>query len=280
MADADDAQDSYQRDLDLIADLAAEAGQIALRYFNKDPQVWMKEGDSPVSEADFAVDTFLKENLLKARPDYGWLSEETDIDDHRLQAQRTFIVDPIDGTRGFINGMSQWCVSIAIVENGRPYAGALDCPVLKEQHLAAAGMGARINGSQCKARVLRDSKEGAPEDGKKTICLTGPRSFQTRFDKDVPHTVVKDPFVPSLAYRIAMVACGQTDVAVARASAKDWDLAAADLIAHEAGAMLTGLDGQPLQYNCQDVRHGALVCAHRTHQNEMLDYVRGAMNNG
>jgi len=274
--DAEAITKEHRHDLDLIADLAAEAGQIALRYFNRDPQVWMKEGESPVSEADYAVDTFLKDKLLAARPDYGWLSEETEIDDHRLISRRTFIVDPIDGTRGFINGMSQWCVSIAIVEDGRPYAGVLDCPSLKEQFLAASGQGARLNNTPIVGAI---SPSSTTPDQPDTIRLTGPRAFQTRFDKDVPHTVVKAPFVPSLAYRIAMVASGQTDVAVARASAKDWDLAAADLIAHEAGAALTGLEGKPLKYNCQDVRHGALVCSHRERQNEMLDYVRGAMNN-
>ncbi|MEL6947439.1 MAG: 3'(2'),5'-bisphosphate nucleotidase CysQ [Pseudomonadota bacterium] len=261
-------QTDHRADLDLIADLAAQAGQIALRYFKKDPEVWMKPGDSPVSEADYAVDHFLKEKLLEARPDYGWLSEETDLDDSRLDTPRTFVVDPIDGTRGFIQGLCRWCVSVAVVEANRPIAGVLDCPAIGEQFTALTRGGAHLNGERLIA--------AAPQT--KTLRLTGPRALQTTMDRDVPQQVKKAPFVPSLAYRIAMVAKGKTDVAVARASAKDWDLAAADLIAQESGAILTGLDGEMLKYNCQDVRHGALVCAHTDHHREMLGYVRRAMD--
>ena len=106
-------------DLELLTDLGKEAGEIALKWFRQDPQVWMKEGQSPVSEADFAIDQFLQKELMAARPDYGWLSEETDDNRERLQAERVFVVDPIDGTRGFIAGSDQWCISIAVVERGR-----------------------------------------------------------------------------------------------------------------------------------------------------------------
>src|SRR5690606_32518652 len=115
--------------LNLIRDAARDAAAIALRYFRKDPQVWWKEGISPVSEADFEVDRFLRERLTAARPDYGWLSEETADNAERLSARRTFVVDPIDGTRAFINGLETWCISIAVVEDGRPVAGVLNCPV-------------------------------------------------------------------------------------------------------------------------------------------------------
>ena len=80
-------------DLDLLTDLGREAGQIAMKWFGQDPQVWMKEGQSPVSEADFAVDQFLKEKLMRARPDYGWLSEETTDTSDRLERERVFVVD-------------------------------------------------------------------------------------------------------------------------------------------------------------------------------------------
>ena len=106
-------------DRKLLEAVSVEAGKIALSWFGKDPEVWMKEGDSPVSQADLAVDEYLQAELLRARPDYGWLSEETEDNDDRLNARRTFVVDPIDGTRGFINGLERWCVSVAIVENHR-----------------------------------------------------------------------------------------------------------------------------------------------------------------
>src|SRR5690606_33805884 len=103
-----------------------------MRHFGRKPETWLKDGVSPVTEADIAVDTFLRETLLTARPDYGWLSEETADNLERLSAQRTFVVDPIDGTRAFIDGRSTWCVSIAVVEAGTPLVGVLDCPAIGE----------------------------------------------------------------------------------------------------------------------------------------------------
>ncbi|MEE9315273.1 MAG: 3'(2'),5'-bisphosphate nucleotidase CysQ [Rhizobiaceae bacterium] len=258
-----------QADQDLLVELAKEAGQIAMKWFGKNPEVWMKEGDSPVSEADFAVDSFLKEKLLQARPDYGWLSEETDDDKSRLNTKRTFVVDPIDGTRGFIGGMDQWCVSIAIVENNRPTVGVLECPALNQTIVAGVGQGATANGRAISSSPFRDDEP---------IRVTGPKSFQTASLLASKQPVEKTKFVPSLAYRIAMVAMGEMDLTLARASAKDWDLAAADLIAVEAGSILTDIDGNGLIYNCSDVRQGALVACHASHHNEMLDLARRAMN--
>lgn len=259
-------------DLDLLTDLGREAGQIAMKWFGQDPQVWMKEGQSPVSEADFAVDAFLKSELLKARPDYGWLSEETDDNDERLQAKRVFVVDPIDGTRGFIAGSAQWCISIAVVEDGRPVAGILECPALEQTIVAQASAGA-----WCNSEVMSKDQASAAESGS-PLRVTGPRSLQKSTDKDWDKPVAKLPFVPSLAYRIAMIGMGQADLSLARASAKDWDLAAADLIAHEAGACLTDLTGDKPIYNCQDVRHGALIACRATEHKEMLDLAIKAMN--
>ena len=120
-------------DLTLLVDAAREAGQIALRFFKQSPEVWLKGGTSPVSEADYAADSFLNEALIAARPDYGWLSEEAADNAARLSARRTFVVDPIDGTRGFLEGRREWCVSIAVVENGRPIAGVLECPARRKR---------------------------------------------------------------------------------------------------------------------------------------------------
>ena len=111
-------------------------------FFKRDQEVWLKGGQSPVSEADFAVDAFLRDTLTAARPDYGWLSEETADLPGRLAARRTFVVDPIDGTRAFLEGKSTWCVSVAVVEAGRPLAGVLECPARAETYQAELGCGA------------------------------------------------------------------------------------------------------------------------------------------
>ena len=119
---------TYAADLELIAAAAEEAAGIAMGYFRKDPKVWYKDGQSPVSEADFAVDGFLKDALLAARPGYGWVSEETARPERDDAEGRFFVVDPIDGTRAYLRGEDTWCVSIAVIEGGRPVAGAIVAP--------------------------------------------------------------------------------------------------------------------------------------------------------
>jgi myo-inositol-1(or 4)-monophosphatase len=259
----------YTDDLELLKEMGRQAGEIAMRWFCKDPQVWMKEGKSPVSEADFAVDQFLKQKLLQARPDYGWLSEETDDNLQRLEADRVFVIDPIDGTRGFIAGSRQWCVSLAIVENGRPTAAVLECPALLESIAALADQGA-----WCNNKRIVSSASGTQSP----LRLIGPHSLQKQTARDWLGPVEELPFVPSLAYRIAMIAMGNADLALARANAKDWDIAAADLIAQEAGACLTSLSGCKPQYNNRDVRHGALIACPLVDHKEMLDLATKAMN--
>jgi myo-inositol-1(or 4)-monophosphatase len=136
---------AFEADLKLLEDAALEAGELALTFFGRDPETWFKGNKSPVSEADIAVDRFLGETLRAARPDYGWLSEETADDPIRLQHDRVFIVDPIDGTRAFLAGGDEWTVSVAVVDKGRPVAGAVYCPRRKEMFLAAKGGGASLN---------------------------------------------------------------------------------------------------------------------------------------
>jgi Archaeal fructose-1,6-bisphosphatase and related enzymes of inositol monophosphatase family len=118
----------YADDLELLRSTAVAAGIIASSYFRKDVRSWTKENASPVSEADIIVDRFLAANLLQARPDYGWLSEETADNPSRLDCERVFVVDPIDGTRAFLRGEDYWTVSLAVVENGVPVAGVVYAP--------------------------------------------------------------------------------------------------------------------------------------------------------
>jgi len=235
-------------DLDLIRGAAREAATIAMRYFRKNPETWTKEGDSPVTEADIAVDRFLRNILLSARPDYGWLSEETADNPDRLSARRTFVVDPIDGTRAFIGGSSQWCVSVAIVENGRPIAGVLDCPAREEVYLAAAATEATRNGE-----VIHVA---APSGIHR---VAGPRTLMDSVPDELRRDFEKVSYIPSLAYRLALVASGAIDATFVKANARDWDIAAADLILSRAGGrILNARMAQPL-YAGRSTAHGVLV---------------------
>ena len=145
-------------DLELLETAAREAGEIARRYWREDPQVWDKGGDDPVSEADFAVDKHLHQRLLGARPDYGWVSEETEDNPERLSAERVFIVDPIDGTRSFVAGEQTWAHSLAVAVNGQVVAACVYLPVREKMYLAALGEGATLNAEPLRASVQSDLK--------------------------------------------------------------------------------------------------------------------------
>ncbi|MGI9400745.1 MAG: 3'(2'),5'-bisphosphate nucleotidase CysQ [Rhizobiaceae bacterium] len=235
-------------DLELLAEVSAKAGEIALGYFRAANKVWTKKGDSPVSEADFEVDAFLKQELLGARPEYGWLSEETTDNEDRLARKNVFVVDPIDGTRGFINGDIHWCISIAIVRHGIPVGAVLECPAVERTFMAAAGSGAKLNGSSLQ-----------PKADDKIRSLTASRKVNEAINSQFPGRFEIAPYIPSLAYRVASVATGEVDGAFARGGAHEWDLAAADLILSEAGGRLTDNTGSAITYNAPRIRAPALV---------------------
>lgn len=259
----------HAADLGLLAEAAREAGAMAMGYFRQSPEVWTKGDSSPVSEADIAVDRFLAGRLGDARPDYGWLSEESVDQPVRLERRRVFIVDPIDGTRAFVRGDEDWTISLAIVEDGRPVAAAVFCPPRDEMFLAALGDGARLNGAlvvTSDATVLAGSR------------VAGPKGL-LHSDAFARAGVTPAPTVHSLAYRLSLVAAGRLDAAAASSKACDWDLAAADLLVHEAGGRLTDLSGLSPTYNRSSVRHPSLVAAapavHAAMIGLLADVVRG-----
>jgi myo-inositol-1(or 4)-monophosphatase len=235
-------------DLELLRDAAREAGAIAMRYFGKSPEVWMKGGTSPVSEADYAADAYLRETLLKARPGYGWLSEETADDLARLNARRTFVVDPIDGTRAFLEGNNTWCVSVAVVEQGKSLAGVLDCPAKKEVYWAIPGSGAFCNGVQIAVRPVASQPE-----------VAGPKAFVDQLPADLLERVRRVAYVPSLAYRLAMIASGTIDASFVKPNSHDWDIAAAGLILNEAGGGLVDTEGFSPLFAREKIKHSALA---------------------
>jgi len=259
------AEDGYLSALaNAVAPIVREAGDLAHAAFGKPFKTWVKENNSPVSEVDIAVDVLLKERLTAIAPDAGWLSEETEDNPARLAVSRVWIVDPIDGTRAFVAGRPDWAISVALVEAGRPVVAALYAPVSEEFFLAVAGAGATRNGASIAA-----TPGGAIEGAR----IGGPRGFLDRLAVVAPAFTVP-PRIHSLALRIARVADGTLDAAFASRTSRDWDLAAADLLVHEAGGMLTSLDGKPLIYNQPNPVHSVLVAAGRERHPELLGLVR------
>lgn len=251
---ADTARD-WNADLELITSAAREAGRVALTFFGQSPEVWWKNEDrSPVSAADFAANELLSSRLRSARPSYGWLSEETDDELSRLDCETLFVVDPIDGTRAFIAGKKTWCVSVAVVHRGTPVAGVLVAPALQEEYRAVADGPAMKNGlpiSVSRPHTCDRLRVAVAQD-----MLNGlDAGFRRRVER-VEH-------IPSLAYRLAMVAEGRIDATLVKRNSHDWDLAAADLILKRAGGELVDLDGRGLVYNRHQVTHGVLCAATR-----------------
>jgi myo-inositol-1(or 4)-monophosphatase len=249
---------------DVLAAAVREAGALALTTFRSEIRQWIKGASSPVCEADIAVDAFLRKRLGDAFPSHGWLSEETEDDPRRLAAEAVWIVDPIDGTRAYLEGKDDWVVSVALARGGRPELAALFAPVTDEFFFAVAGEGATCNG----ATIAVDT--GVGFEGAR---LLGPKRFQGRLTEIHP-AVVSLPRLGSLALRLARVAHGGADIALVSGRSHDWDLAAADLLVHEAGGKLTDIAGEPLTYNRPEPVHGLLVAAGRLRHATILDLLR------
>jgi len=230
-----------------------EAGDLAALLQRRPLKTWTKgENSSVVCDADLAVDELLRERLAAA-DGIAWLSEESADDRSRLGARRVWIVDPIDGTRAYIAGEADWAVSAALIEDGRPVAACLYAPAGDAFFAARAGAGATCNGSAIAATAGRELA-GAR--------IAGPRRLLERLAAVAPPFTVM-PRLRSLALRLAGVAQGVCDIALVGGDSYDWDLAAADLLVHEAGGALAPIAGGTVTYNRAVPRHGILVAAGR-----------------
>jgi myo-inositol-1(or 4)-monophosphatase len=237
-----------------LEDIVSEAGRMALARWpghGHALDVWEKAPGSPVCEADIAVDTFLKRELSALLPSAGWLSEETVDHPERLDRGLCWLVDPIDGTRDFIHGRAGWCVSVALVSEGRPLIAMMSAAARQEMWKAVAGRGAARN--------------NVPLRASQRILLQGarvPADALAKVDDDL--TLVYKP--NSIALRIAMVAANEADLLATLRWGFEWDVAAATLIAREAGATVSDAFGQPIAYNKRDPRaFGLLVTAPAIH---------------
>jgi myo-inositol-1(or 4)-monophosphatase len=228
-----------------------EAGALALSMFRTPISNWIKGGSSPVCEADIAVDRLLRERLSGEGEGFGWLSEESVDDPARLNARHVWIVDPIDGTRAYIAGLPDWTISAALVEDGRPIAACLYAPAIEEFFTAVIRRGATCNGAAI-ATTRGASLAHARVAGPKTLV---------QLLAEVAPSIEVMPRVRSLALRLARVAQGVYDAALAGRNSHDWDIAAADLLVQEAGGAFTGNGGGAVIYNRPSPRHGVLIAA-------------------
>ncbi len=246
-------------DLDLLIEAAHEAAEIANRHWLSDQHIVEKPGGGgPVSEGDLAVDRHLRESLTRARPGYGWLSEETEDDRARLDAERVFICDPIDGTRAYIAGHKTWAHSLAIAHRGQVTDAVVLLPQRDLLYTARLGGGARLNG-QPLAASTRSALDGA--------TLLAPRPTMGPVNWTGPVPPVARHFRPSLAYRLCLVAQNRFDAMLTLRDAWEWDIAAGSLIATEARATTTDRHGAPLRFNTPAAKTpGVLTAAPALHR--------------
>jgi len=258
------ARDILTRDAALLTDTVREAGALALSLFGTELKNWTKGASSPVSEADIRVNDLLESRLRSATPDYGWLSEESVDDEARLEKRLVWIVDPIDGTRGYLAGREDWCVSVALVENGSALLAAVFAPASDEFFFAMRGQGAVRNA----VPVLATS--GTELDFSR---VAGPKPLVERLNRQSGE-IILHPRIGSLALRLCRVAQGSLDAAFAGGQSRDWDLAAANLIVQEANGNMTALSGDAILYNRREVTHGVLVAAGRDRHASIVEHFR------
>ncbi len=245
-------------DLDLLIRAAQEAGRIASGFAGDTARKWDKPDNAgPVTEADLAVNDMLTERLRMARPDYGWLSEESEDDAARLSADRVFIIDPIDGTRSFIEGSDTWAHSLAIAEQGRVIAAVIYLPLRDKLYAASAGQGATLNGMPIRASG-RAGVEGA------RVLAARPTLDQHHWQDGAPG--FKRSYRPSLAYRLSLVAEGRYDAMLTLRESWEWDIAAGALILEEAGAVASDRTGAGLRFNnARPLLNGVVAAAPGVH---------------
>jgi myo-inositol-1(or 4)-monophosphatase len=237
----------------LLEDTTRQAGELARTMQRADLRSWTKGASSPVSDADIAANGLIEARLRVETASFGWLSEESVDDESRLGRALCWIVDPIDGTRAYIAGRTDWCVSIALVEQDRPLLAAVYAPAADEMFLAQRGSGATLNGAPLTANAGTALEAGR---------MAGPKPLIERALRRGAD-IAPYPRIGSLALRLCRVADGKLDAAFAGGNSHDWDIAAADLIVAEAGGRLTTLAGAINRYNRKDVRHENLVAAGR-----------------
>lgn len=254
-------------DLRLLIDAAEAGGEIAMSHYQRDVKTYEKPDNlGPVTEADLEINAMLVDRLGSARPDYGWLSEESDDDPARLSQDRTFIIDPIDGTRSFIAGEPGFSVVIAIAEHGRVTQAAVHLPARGETFAAALGQGATKDG-----QPIAVSDNG--DIGSATVLTAKVQMQPDRWGPAGPPPVERH-FRSSLAWRLCLVAEGRFDAMLTFRRTYEWDIAAGALIAGEAGATVTDGASKPLRFNTPDAMQDGIIAAGPALHGEILRYRR------
>ncbi len=263
------------RDEVAVAGAAARAaGAVVLNYYGGDYAVRDKGAidtpaglvDNPVTSADLEADALLREMLLAPYPDYGWLSEETADSPERLERSTIWIVDPIDGTKEFLEQIPEFVVSIALVEEGVPVVAAMYNPALDDLYIANRDGGCFLNGKRVFCTAADLLAEAA-------LIVSRSETRRGEIEPFMPH-LGEVRAVGSVAYKLALVAAGQADLNASVQDKNEWDVCAGDLLVREAGGEMLELSGRRRRYNQPDPRvYGGLVAGNPSLTRAMLELI-------
>ena len=249
-------------DVELLQQAVREAGAVALSFFGKPHKHWVKPDHSILTEADLAVNDYLRRTLMGARPSYGWLSEESPDDPSRVAKQMCWVLDPIDGTRSFHLGRNEWCVACALTNGETVELSVIYQPTLDKFYLAERGKGASCNGNRLvtsPSNTLKDARLAGNASAFKKLEASGVAKMDMNFTPQI--------------LRLCMIAEGSADVLVAFGPKNDWDVAAGVLLAQEAGAKVTTQWGADMKFNQPHPRQPGMVAAHPQRHALMMKFM-------
>jgi myo-inositol-1(or 4)-monophosphatase len=247
--------------LESTIEFVAEAGQAIMTYYNNSFTVSEKSPDNPVTEADIAADTLLKERLLSLLPKAGWLSEETADSHERLDRKYCWVVDPLDGTKEFVLGIPEFTISVALVESGRPILAVIQNPVTGELFAGMRGEGSTYNHLPSRASK-KESLSGARVDAS--------RSERDRGEFEQFEPMVNVQTMGSIAYKLARVSAGLADATWSRGPKNEWDICAGALLVLEAGGSCVDLDDEPFLFNRPFPKVNGIIADNRLIHQEVL----------
>ena len=245
------AEFAYKDEM-VAAELAArQAGTAIMAMFRGEYEVRQKSKNNPVTAADLEANRIIRERIQATFPQDGWLSEEDNDTAHRLSVKRVWVVDPIDGTKEFIEGVPQFAISIGFVVDGRPKVAVVFNPAKEQFYRAVVGQGAFLNDQAIQVNP-RSEINGA-------VLLVSRSEPQRKFQVFVDRCEIKP--VGSIAYRLAKVAGGDGDGTLTFRSIHEWDICAGVLMVEAAGGTVLDGDGKPMRFNQEHPKHRGVVAA-------------------
>ena len=248
---------------------AKKASDVILKYYNSSYEVQMKGKGNPVTEADIEADDILKEILIQETPDFGWLSEETRDSKKRLEKEMVWVVDPLDGTKEFVEGIPNFVISIGLVESGLPVLGIIYNPVSKELFTAYKGSGAKLNGQNYVISQKNQFNQMSMLNSRSETKGGLWEPYKKYFNEVTP--------IGSIAYKLALVSTSQSDMVASLKPKNEWDICAGHCLINESGGKLLTSLGKEITYNNKDTLIiPGLVAGNNTVVNNMVKLIQDA----